>query len=86
MEDALLFYEVRIQRIERSLRSVTAMGQTVTGYELWRGLFPKDDPAIEMKTHLLMVIGALDVLEEELGQCVTIRRDDGVLEHAHSET
>jgi hypothetical protein len=31
-----------------------------------------------------MVIGALDVLEE-LGQCVTVRRDDGVLLHRHAE-
>jgi glyoxylase-like metal-dependent hydrolase (beta-lactamase superfamily II) len=82
--DALLYYEVRIQRIERSLRSVTALGQSVTAYEIWHSLFPNDDPATQMKTRLLMVIGALDVLED-LGQCVTARRDDGVLIHRHSE-
>ncbi len=80
---ALLFYDVRIQRIERSLRSVTALGQAVTAYELWRALFPNDDPLTEMRTKLLMVIGALDVLEDA-GDCVTSRRPDGVLVHSHS--
>jgi len=84
IRDALLYYEVRIQRIERSLRSVTAIGQSVTAYEIWHSLFPNDDPATQMRTRLLMVIGALDVLEE-LGQCVTVRRDDGVLLHRHAE-
>jgi glyoxylase-like metal-dependent hydrolase (beta-lactamase superfamily II) len=83
IRDALLYYEVRIQRIERSLRSVTALGQSVTAYEIWHSLFPNDDPATEMRTRLLMVIGALDVLED-LGQCVTQRRDDGVLLHRHA--
>jgi len=83
IRDALLYYEVRIQRIERSLRSVTALGQSVTAFELWRGLFPNEDPVTEMRTKLLMVIGALDVLEDE-GACVTRRRDDGVLIHTHS--
>ncbi len=82
IRDAILYYDVRIQRIERSLRSVGAMGQTVTAYELWRGLFPNDDPTVQMRTKLLMVIGILDVLEEQ-GRCLTSRRDDGVLVHTH---
>lgn len=84
IRDALLFYDVRIQRIERSLRSVSAIGQSVTAFELWRGLFPNDDPASRMRTKLLMVIGALDLLEAE-GTCVTERREDGVLTHRHSD-
>lgn len=83
IREALLFYDVRIQRIERSLRSVTAMGQAVTAYEIWHGMFPNDDIRTEMRDKLLMVIGALDVLEDE-GLCVTRRRGDGVLVHAHS--
>lgn len=81
----LLFYEVRIQRIQRSLRSVAALGQVVTAYELWRALFPDDDPLTEMRTRLLMVIGTLDVLEDS-GECVTARRSDGVLVHTHAPT
>jgi glyoxylase-like metal-dependent hydrolase (beta-lactamase superfamily II) len=84
IREALLYYDVRIQRIERSLRSVTAMGQLVTGYELWRALFSEEDASREMRTHLLMVIGALDVLEEA-GACDTTRRDDGVLLHSYPD-
>jgi glyoxylase-like metal-dependent hydrolase (beta-lactamase superfamily II) len=83
IQDALLFYEVRIQRIERSLRSVTALGQSVTAYEIWRALFPGEDPIEKMRTHLLTIIGALDVLEAE-GLCVTERRDDGAFVHRHA--
>jgi glyoxylase-like metal-dependent hydrolase (beta-lactamase superfamily II) len=82
IREALLYYDVRIQRIERSLRSVAALGQSVTAYELWRALFSDEDASREMRTHLLMVIGALDVLEDA-GACVTTRREDGVLYHAH---
>ena len=83
IREALLFYDVRIQRIERSLRSVTAMGQAVTAFEIWRGMYPNDDVRTEMRDKLLMVIGALDVLEEE-GLCETSRRSDGVLVHQHA--
>ncbi len=82
IEDALLFYEVRIQRIERGLRTLAAMGKDVTGWEIWKALFPKADPLTQMRTRMLMVIGALDVLEEA-GTGVTLRRDDGVLLHQH---
>lgn len=84
IDDALLFYDVRIQRIERGLRTLAAMGQDVTAWEIWRALFPKVDPVSEMRNRMLMVIGALDVLEDR-GLCVTRRRDDGVLLHRHSD-
>ena len=82
IEDALLFYEVRVQRIERGLRSLAAMGQEVTAWEIWRALFPNADPVSAMRKRMLMVIGALDVLEAG-GSCETTRRDDGVLLHRH---
>jgi len=83
IREALLYYEVRIQRIERSLRSVSALGQAITAYEIWRALFPGADPVSEMRTRLITIIGALDVLEDE-GTCVTERREDGVLVHRHA--
>lgn len=82
IDDALLFYDVRVQRIERGLRNLDAMGQDVTAWELWKALFPKADPVRQMRNRMLMVIGALDVLEEQ-GLCVTMRREDGVLLHRH---
>ena len=82
--DALLFYDVRIQRIERGLRTLAAMGQDVTAWEIWKALFPKADPVRDMRNRMLMVIGALDVLEDR-GECTTSRRDDGVLVHRHSD-
>jgi len=82
IEDAILFYEVRIQRIERGLRTLAAMGQEVTGWEIWKALFPNANPVDEMRTRMLMVIGAIDALEQA-GKCVTTRRSDGVLVHHH---
>jgi len=84
IDDALLFYDVRVQRIERGLRTLAAMGQDVTAWEIWRALFSKLDPVREMRNRMLMVIGALDVLEDQ-GLCITRRRDDGVLLHRHSD-
>lgn len=83
IREAALFYDVRIQRIERSLRSVTAMGQSVTAFDIWHGMYPNDDIGSEMRDKLLMVIGAIDVLDGD-GLCVTHRRADGVLVHEHS--
>jgi glyoxylase-like metal-dependent hydrolase (beta-lactamase superfamily II) len=82
VDDSLLYYEVRVHRLERGLRKLAVMGKEVTGWELWTGLFPDLDPVTEMRVRMLMVIGALDVLEET-GRCVTHRRDDGVLVHCH---
>jgi glyoxylase-like metal-dependent hydrolase (beta-lactamase superfamily II) len=81
--DARLFYDVRVQRIERGLKNLEAMGQEVTGWELSRALHPHADPGHDLKNRMLMVIGALDVLEAA-GKCITRRRPDGVLVHAYS--
>lgn len=82
IRDTLLYYDVRIQRIERGLRHLAAMGQDVTVYELWKSLFPPDEAPGPMRSHLLLLIGALDCLEED-GAVVTERREDGVLTHHH---
>ena len=58
------------------------MGQDVTVYELWKSLFPPDEAPGPMRSHLLLLIGALDCLEED-GAVVTERREDGVLTHHH---
>ena len=83
IREAGLFYDVRIQRIERSLRSVSALGEAVSAYEIWRALFPGEDPVKQMWPHLLTIIGALDVLEEQ-GTCLSERRADGALVHRHA--
>ena len=85
IEHALLYYDVRVQRIERGLRKLAAMGQPVTACEMWRALFPKADPVRELHQGLLMVIGALDVLDEREA-CSASRRDDGALVYTHSVT
>lgn len=83
VRDTLLYYEVRLQRIDRGLRGLAAMGQDVTAFELWKALFPPDEPFDQMRSHLLLLIGALDCLEED-GLLVTERRPDGVLVHHHT--
>ena len=83
IREALLYYDVRVQRIERSLRSVSAIGQWVSAFEIWRALFPGESPLAGMRSHLLTIIGALDVLESD-GLCTSTRRDDGVLVHRHA--
>jgi len=82
IRDTLLHYEVRLQRIDRGLKHLAAMGQEVTAYELWKALFPAQEPSLEMRTQLVLVIGALDCLEDD-GNLVTERRPDGVLTHHH---
>jgi glyoxylase-like metal-dependent hydrolase (beta-lactamase superfamily II) len=83
IRDTLLYYDVRLQRIDRGLRHLAAMGQDVTAFELWKALFPVDEPFDQMRSHLLLLIGALDCLEED-GLLVTERRADGVLVHHHT--
>ncbi|MFK7898294.1 MAG: MBL fold metallo-hydrolase [Myxococcota bacterium] len=83
IRDTLLYYDVRLQRIDRGLRHLAAMGQDVTAFELWKALFPEEEPFAQMRSHLLLVIGALDCLEED-GLLVTERRPDGVLVHHHT--
>ena len=58
------------------------MGQEVTAFEIWKALFPVDEPLSEMRSHLILLIGALDCLEED-GKLVTERQSDGVLTHHH---
>ena len=82
VRDTLLHYDVRLQRIDRGLRHLAAMGQDVTAFEIWKALFPVDEPLGDMRSQLLMVIGALDCLEDD-GLLVTERRPDGVLTHHH---
>ena len=82
IRDTLLFYDVRIQRIDRGLRHLAAMGQDVTAFELWQALFPKDESIDEMRTHLLTLIGALDCLEAD-GR-VRVERHDSILTHSSS--
>jgi glyoxylase-like metal-dependent hydrolase (beta-lactamase superfamily II) len=66
VDDAILFYEVRIQRAERALRTLAAEGDGwVSAWQVWERLFPKVDPVTQMRTRMYMVIGALDVLEEQ---------------------
>ncbi len=77
IEDAILFYEVRVQRALRALEKLGAAGRDVTAWEVWQALFPKADPVTQMNKRMLMVIGALDVLEGE-GKVAPSRRD-GVL-------
>jgi len=79
----LLYYDVRIHRIDRGLRHLAALGQDVTAYEIWRSLFPRDAPYETIRDQLLLVIGALDCLEDE-GKLETRRRHDGVLIHQHA--
>lgn len=82
IRDTLLYYDVRLQRIDRGLRHLAPMGQDVTAYEIVKALFPANEMFAEMRSHLLLVIGALDCLEED-GKLVTQRRPDGVLTHQH---
>jgi len=80
IDDALLFYEVRVQRIDRALRRLARAGGGATAWEIWQALFPKADAVTEMRTRMLMVIGALDLLEDE-GRVEVRRRPDGGLGH-----
>ncbi len=53
------------------------MGQDVTAWEIWKALFPEADPVRQMRNRMLMVIGALDVLED-LGDVALQVTDRGV--------
>lgn len=78
IEEALLFYEVRVQRTERALQKIAGERGSATAWELWQALFPKLDPESQMRTRMVMVIGALDVLEDA-GRVRALRRGDGAL-------
>ena len=78
IEEARLFYEVRVQRIERAFAKLAEPGAPVTAWEIWRQIFPKADPISEMRNRMFMVLGALDLLERD-GRAIALRRADGVL-------
>jgi glyoxylase-like metal-dependent hydrolase (beta-lactamase superfamily II) len=82
VRDTLLHYDVRLQRIDRGLSHLAAIGQDVTAFELWKALFPAAESLGEMRSHLILLIGALDCLEDD-GKLITERRPDGVLTHHH---
>lgn len=82
IRDTILYYDVRLQRIERSLRHLAAMNQEVTAFDLRTALFPPDEPLEQIRSQILLLIGALDCLEED-GLVVSRRRGDGVLTHRH---
>jgi glyoxylase-like metal-dependent hydrolase (beta-lactamase superfamily II) len=78
IEDAILFYEVRVQRVERAFARLARAGAPVTAWQLWRELFPKADPIAEMRNRMYMVIGALDLLEAG-GAARAVRLPGGAL-------
>lgn len=78
IDEALLFYEVRVQRVERIVVRLAAERGDATAWEVWQQLFPKLDPDTQMRTRMVMVIGALDVLEDA-GRVRARRRADGAL-------
>jgi glyoxylase-like metal-dependent hydrolase (beta-lactamase superfamily II) len=78
IDDAVLFYEVRVQRVLRALEKHAAEHGEATAWDLWQRLFPKLDVNTQMRTRMVMAIGALDVLEDE-ARVAGRRRDDGVL-------
>jgi glyoxylase-like metal-dependent hydrolase (beta-lactamase superfamily II) len=76
IEEAQLFYEVRIQRIERIALAIAEERGDVDAWQIWQRLFPKLEPETQMRTRMVMVIGALDVLEDR-GRVAARRRADG---------
>ncbi len=64
IDDAILFYEVRVQRVLRALEKLGASRHETTAWQVWESLFPKADPVTQMTKRMMMVIGALDVLED----------------------
>jgi len=78
IEDAILFYEVRIQRVARALHAVADERGAASAWEIWQRVFPKADPLREMRNRMFLVIGALDIFEET-GQLRVERADDGSL-------
>lgn len=78
IEEALLFYDVRIQRVERIVRALCSDRDDASAWETWQHLFPRLDPETQMRTRMVMVIGALDVLEAE-GRVAAVRRADGTV-------
>jgi len=70
-----------VQRIARALGKLAAPRGSASAWEVWQSLFPKADPVTQMRTRMLMVIGGLDVLDDE-GRVEPRRRDDGIVVYA----
>ena len=81
IESARRFYESRVRRVRQVLDDLTREQGEATAWEIWNAMFPGARAEPEIRRRMLMVIGALDVLEED-GACRTARREDGVLVHA----
>jgi glyoxylase-like metal-dependent hydrolase (beta-lactamase superfamily II) len=84
MEAARRFYESRVRRVMRVLDELTGERGEATAWEIWRAMYPRAQPEGELRRRMLLVIGALDILEED-GDCQTARRGDGVLVHRATE-
>ena len=69
---------MRVQRVERVVARLAAERGDASAWETWQQLFPKLNPETAMRTRMVMVIGALDVLEDE-GRIVPVRRSDGTV-------
>lgn len=82
IRETLLYYDVRTQRIERGLKHLAAMVEEVTVNEIWKALHPNSGSLAATESELLLLIGAIDCLEED-GLVRTTRRPDGVLTHNH---
>ncbi|HVP28187.1 MAG TPA: MBL fold metallo-hydrolase [Myxococcota bacterium] len=80
IDEAILFYDVRVQRVQRALARLSEHERSVTAWEIWQQLFPKADPVLQMRTRMLMVIGALDLLEDA-GALEVARNAQGILVH-----
>lgn len=81
IDDALLFYSVRIQRIERALARAAECSGRASAWAVWQVLFPQLDPLTQMRTRMMMVIGGLDELEA-CGRTRVERGPEGTLLHA----
>jgi glyoxylase-like metal-dependent hydrolase (beta-lactamase superfamily II) len=84
IEDARLFYEVRVQRVERALRRAVAEEGPASPWDVWQRVFPKADPVGEMRNRMYLVLGALDLFEAE-GRVRALRDAAGVLRYRPAE-
>ncbi len=80
IEAARRFYESRVRRVMRVLDDLTREQGEATAWEIWRAMYPSAHPESDLRLRMLVVIGSLDILEQD-GACWTARREDGVLVH-----
>lgn len=84
IEDARLFYEVRVQRVWRALVRAAAEAGPASPWEVWRRVFPRAEPVGEMRNRMYLVLGALDLFEAE-GRVRVERDPTGVLRYRPAE-